>query len=77
METKTEKPVDGPTLDFERPIVELEKRIDELQQLTGAEVDLQTEIKALQKRVESITVGYQLHPKTKMGPLVSKKQLDN
>ncbi|MDX2021580.1 MAG: acetyl-CoA carboxylase carboxyltransferase subunit alpha [Deltaproteobacteria bacterium] len=54
METKTEKPVDGPTLDFERPIVELEKRIDELQQLTGAEVDLQTEIKALQKRVEAL-----------------------
>lgn len=54
METKTEKPVDGPTLDFERPIVELEKRIDELQQLTGAELDLQTEIKALQKRVEAL-----------------------
>ena len=34
-------------------------------------------IKALQKRVESITVGYQLHPKTKMGPLVSKKQLES
>ncbi|HTU58782.1 MAG TPA: aldehyde dehydrogenase family protein, partial [Polyangiales bacterium] len=34
-------------------------------------------IKALQKRVEGITVGYQLHPKTKMGPLVSKKQLES
>jgi len=54
METKTEKPVDLPTLEFERPIVELEKRIDELQQLTGGELDLQTEIKALQKRVEAL-----------------------
>jgi acetyl-CoA carboxylase carboxyl transferase subunit alpha len=54
METKTEKPVDVPTLEFERPIVELEKRIDELQQLTGGELDLQTEIKALQKRVEAL-----------------------
>ncbi len=29
----------------------------------------------LRARVEQIRVGYQLHPKTKMGPLVSKKQL--
>jgi acyl-CoA reductase-like NAD-dependent aldehyde dehydrogenase/alcohol dehydrogenase class IV len=29
----------------------------------------------LRARVEQIKVGYQLHPKTKMGPLVSKKQL--
>lgn len=34
-------------------------------------------IKALRERVEQITVGYQLHPKTKMGPLVSKKQLES
>jgi aldehyde dehydrogenase (NAD+) len=34
-------------------------------------------IAALKKRVEGITVGYQLHPKTKMGPLVSKKQLES
>jgi acyl-CoA reductase-like NAD-dependent aldehyde dehydrogenase/alcohol dehydrogenase class IV len=29
----------------------------------------------LRARVEDIRVGYQLHPKTKMGPLVSRKQL--
>ncbi len=55
METKTEQPTEGPTLEFERPIVELEKRIDELQQLTaGGSIDLQDEIKALQKRVETL-----------------------
>ena len=32
---------------------------------------------ALRARVEQIRVGYQLHPKTKMGPLVSKKQLES
>jgi acyl-CoA reductase-like NAD-dependent aldehyde dehydrogenase/alcohol dehydrogenase class IV len=32
-------------------------------------------MKRLRARVEEIRVGYQLHPKTKMGPLVSKKQL--
>ena len=54
METKTEKPVDGPTLEFERPIVELEKRIDELQQLSAGSEDLQEEIRSLQKRVEAL-----------------------
>ncbi|HEX4353035.1 MAG TPA: aldehyde dehydrogenase family protein, partial [Polyangiales bacterium] len=34
-----------------------------------------TFMERLRKRVEEIRVGYQLHPKTKMGPLVSKKQL--
>jgi aldehyde dehydrogenase (NAD+) len=31
----------------------------------------------LRKRVEEIQVGYQLNPKTKMGPLVSARQLDS
>ena len=31
----------------------------------------------LLKRASGIRVGYQLHPKTKMGPLVSKKQLES
>jgi len=31
----------------------------------------------LRARVEQVRVGYQLHPKTKMGPLVSKKQLES
>jgi alcohol dehydrogenase class IV len=31
----------------------------------------------LRKRASEIRVGYQLHPKTKMGPLVSKKQLES
>jgi aldehyde dehydrogenase (NAD+) len=31
----------------------------------------------LRARVETVRVGYQLHPKTKMGPLVSKKQLES
>jgi aldehyde dehydrogenase (NAD+) len=34
-------------------------------------------MKQLRARVEQIHVGYQLHPKTKMGPLVSKKQLES
>jgi aldehyde dehydrogenase (NAD+) len=34
-----------------------------------------TFMQRLRTRVEQIRVGYQLHPKTKMGPLVSKKQL--
>ena len=34
-----------------------------------------TFMQRLRARVEQIRVGYQLHPKTKMGPLVSKKQL--
>jgi aldehyde dehydrogenase (NAD+) len=33
--------------------------------------------KQLRARLESIKVGYQLHPKTKLGPLVSKKQLES
>ena len=31
----------------------------------------------LRARAEQVRVGYQLHPKTKMGPLVSKKQLES
>jgi aldehyde dehydrogenase (NAD+) len=31
----------------------------------------------LRTRVEQIRVGYQLHPKTKMGPIVSQKQLES
>jgi aldehyde dehydrogenase (NAD+) len=34
-------------------------------------------MKQLRARVEQIQVGYQLNPKTKMGPLVSKKQLES
>jgi acyl-CoA reductase-like NAD-dependent aldehyde dehydrogenase/alcohol dehydrogenase class IV len=34
-------------------------------------------MKRLRARVEQIQVGYQLHPKSKMGPLVSKKQLES
>jgi aldehyde dehydrogenase (NAD+) len=34
-----------------------------------------TFMQRLRTRVEGIRVGYQLHPKTKMGPLVSRKQL--
>jgi aldehyde dehydrogenase (NAD+) len=33
--------------------------------------------KQLRARIEQIRVGYQLHPKTKMGPLVSQKQLES
>src|SRR5215510_3677555 len=36
-----------------------------------------TFMKRLVARVEKMQVGYQLHPKTKLGPLVSKKQLEN
>jgi aldehyde dehydrogenase (NAD+) len=36
-----------------------------------------TFVKKLQARVEQMQVGYQLHPKTKLGPLVSQKQLEN
>jgi aldehyde dehydrogenase (NAD+) len=34
-------------------------------------------VKQLRTRIEQIQVGYQLNPKTKMGPLVSKKQLES
>jgi aldehyde dehydrogenase (NAD+) len=34
-------------------------------------------VKQLRGRIEQIRVGYQLDPKTKMGPLVSKKQLES
>ncbi|HKU43448.1 MAG TPA: aldehyde dehydrogenase family protein [Polyangiales bacterium] len=34
-------------------------------------------VKQLRTRIEQIRVGYQLDPKTKMGPLVSKKQLES
>jgi alcohol dehydrogenase class IV len=34
-------------------------------------------VKQLRARIESIPVGYQLSPKTKLGPLVSKKQLES
>jgi acyl-CoA reductase-like NAD-dependent aldehyde dehydrogenase/alcohol dehydrogenase class IV len=34
-------------------------------------------VKQLRGRIEQIKVGYQLDPKTKLGPLVSKKQLES
>ena len=34
-------------------------------------------VEKLKARLEKIQVGYQLNPKTKMGPLVSKKQLES
>ncbi|HKP64609.1 MAG TPA: aldehyde dehydrogenase family protein [Polyangiales bacterium] len=34
-------------------------------------------VKQLRGRIEQIRVGYQLDPKTKLGPLVSKKQLES
>jgi alcohol dehydrogenase class IV len=34
-------------------------------------------VKQLRARLETVQVGYQLLPKTKMGPLVSKKQLES
>jgi acyl-CoA reductase-like NAD-dependent aldehyde dehydrogenase len=34
-------------------------------------------MKRLRARVEEIRVGYQLDPRTKMGPLVSRKQLES
>jgi aldehyde dehydrogenase (NAD+) len=36
-----------------------------------------TFVKRLRARAESIQIGYQLHPKSKMGPLVSKKQFES
>jgi acetyl-CoA carboxylase carboxyl transferase subunit alpha len=47
--------VSGLYLDFERPIAELEKRIDELRQTAGtAAVDVAPEVRALEERAEAL-----------------------
>ena len=43
------------TLDFEKPIVELEKQIDELKRLAGGQqLDVEEEIAPLQKKLASL-----------------------
>jgi len=54
MDNKTEMPTDGPILEFERPVVELEKKIDELRVLAEGSADLQREIVALGEKVDAL-----------------------
>jgi acetyl-CoA carboxylase carboxyl transferase subunit alpha len=41
-------------LDFEKPIVELERKIDELKQLTSSEIDFESEIRKLEKKARRL-----------------------
>ena len=41
-------------LDFEKPIVELERKIDELKQLTSSEIDFESEIHKLEKKARRL-----------------------
>src|SRR5262245_33672189 len=51
MAAKEEKPTEALVLDFERPVVELERKIDELRRFAKGSTDLEREIKTLEARV--------------------------
>jgi acetyl-CoA carboxylase carboxyl transferase subunit alpha len=46
--------VDGPTLDFERPVVELERKIDELVRVSGGAPELRPQIALLETRAREL-----------------------
>jgi acetyl-CoA carboxylase carboxyl transferase subunit alpha len=50
----TQAGYDRYVLDFEKPIVELERKIDELKQLTSAEIDFESEIRKLEKKARRL-----------------------
>ncbi len=50
----TEPTGEAPVLDFERPVVELERRIDELRQFARGRAELGREIRTLQSRAEEL-----------------------
>src|SRR5262245_46589099 len=53
MATK-ESPPEPPVLSFERPVVELERKIDELRQFARGSADLEHEIQTLQARAQEL-----------------------
>jgi acetyl-CoA carboxylase carboxyl transferase subunit alpha len=50
----TQAPYDRQVLDFERPIIELERKIDELRLLSQGSVDFAEEIRRLQKKARKL-----------------------
>ena len=46
--------MDGPTLDFERPVVELERKIDELVRVSGGAPELRPQIALLETRAREL-----------------------
>jgi acetyl-CoA carboxylase carboxyl transferase subunit alpha len=45
---------DGPTLDFERPVVELERKIEELIRVSGGASELRPQIALLERRAREL-----------------------
>jgi acetyl-CoA carboxylase carboxyl transferase subunit alpha len=54
MADRSQSGYDRYVLDFEKPIVELERKIEELKQLTSAELDFDQEIRKLEKKARKL-----------------------